>query len=409
MLIKPNEARRFILLVSPSLLDGDSFGVKPNDTITSKMLSGIAHQRNSDETYHCWLIFTKQSEETAHELCRRFATTFEFGNLLPIESFESSLEIFTFVQTVASDSLNGGQTIICDCTGGTKTMSIALALACNHYELTADLQSKAKLLPTFFPPGKALDIHNFSFHALDLARLFAEEQRRYVDQQQRIGRLHYLARFSPILAHEIKNPLNLINLDLRLLHRQVSGDYARELLGEIENKVEEIGKVINSVQQAVRKEAGIFSQPAISLVEAIQRLKGRTAKRFPNLILSIGGEVSGIRLRITEEKFYSILANLIDNAAQATNGTGKVTLNFEPKENRLLISVEDNGPGIPAELRSNLFKPLHPGKNASGSGMGLSIVKTFVVEEGGLITLDDAYDHGTRFLIDLPLEKNGEA
>ena len=279
-------------------------------------------------------------------------------------------------------------------------MSIAMALACVHHRFISE--SPTQLILTYIPPNSD------DFHKYDLSRVIAEEQDRYIEQQKRIDQMEYLARFSPILAHEIRNPLNLINFDLHLLRLESGSEYSKELLGEIQRSVHEIDRIINSVQQVVRGEVDHLSPP-IKLAEVIQRLKARTDRRFPALDLQISGGLSGIQLRIAEEKLYTIFTNLIDNAASATQGTGTITLDFKCDTNRLLVNLKDNGPGIPQELQPTLFKPMRRGKNSSGTGMGLSIVKAFVSEEGGKITYDSDYKEGARFLIELPIYKNTEA
>ena len=401
--ISPRDGRRVILLVSPSQLDASWRNADPEKIITFTSLSEIVAQKNPQAAYRCWLIFAKPAEKTMHFLRQRFSTAIDFGDLPPIKSMDNADEIFSVVQQIAHDPHNVGETIVCDCTGGSKTMAIAMALACNHFTLTSE--SQTRLVLTYI----LRDRIPFSFPEFDLSRVIAEEQRRYVDQQERIGRLHYIARLSRILAHEIYNPLNLINTALYLLRTESLSHNAKEQCGKIEKAFKEIDKVIHNVQQAVRKEADMVSPQAIRLTEVIRRLHGRTEKLFPDLVLSIKGEVSGIRLKITEEKLYSVFTNLIDNAAHATEGKGTVSLHFEKYEDHLHILVEDNGPGIPDELQKNLFKPLYRGKNSSGTGMGLSIVRTFLVEEGGSIAFDDKYEQGARFIIDLPRDKNGEA
>lgn len=402
MAIQARNVKRIILSVSPSQLDASWHPANPKDIITFKSLAAIAQQKNPQDVHRCWLIFSEQSSKTALFLRQHFSPIIEFNDLLPIKSMDSAAEIFALIQQVAHDPQNAGEPIICDCTGGSKPMAIAMTLACNHYNLTSESQSK--LILTYVMPN----IAPIAFHEFDLSRIVAEEQRRYIDQQERMGRLRYLARYAAILAHEIKNPLNLISTALYLLRNEVSNNAAKMQLDKIGRAFKEINQVISSVQQNVRKEADMPLTPRIRLTEVVRRLQWRTERLFPQLNLNIGGEISGVRLIMTEEKLYSIFTNLIDNVARATDGTGTVSLNFERHQNSLRIRLEDNGPGIPAELQANLFKPLHRGKDSPGTGMGLSIVRTFVVEEGGSIIYDGSYKQGTRFLIDLPIDENGK-
>jgi len=405
MVIPPGDAKRIILLVSPSKLDGGpQSSAEPERTIAFKSLLQVVRQRIHRETYACWLIYTERSEKTAFFLRQHFSGHFQFNDLGRIGSMDDALGIFEMIIQIANAPINAGQSIICDCTGGTKTMSIAMALACTHYNLISE--SQTELVLTYIPSEESDE--KIAFHKFDVSRVIEEEHRQYIDHKERIGRLAYLARLSPILAHEIRNPLNLISADLHLLRDQPINGNSRELIREIDESVREINKIIVSVQQAVREESDVYLHSNIQLTEVVRRLKARTEKRFPELILEIGEHPSGILLRMPEEKLYAVFTNLIDNAANASHGKGKVTLKFEPYQNRLRISVEDNGPGIPPELKPILFKPMRKGGNPLGTGMGLSIVKMFVTEEGGAITYDDTYTSGTRFLIELPFTQNGQ-
>jgi signal transduction histidine kinase len=399
MIVQPGDAKRIILQVSPSDLDGSHHRQRPEETIAFKSLSQIASNQADGEDYACWPIYTEQSAKTAAFLKQYFSNNFRFDDIGDIESMDNALKIFELVMQIASDPINAGRSVICDCTGGTKTMSIALALACNHHKLTSE--SQTEMILTFIPSEN--NGSGIAFHKYDLSRVIAEEQQRYIDQQKRIGRFRHLARLSPILAHEIKNPLNLISADLHLLRDQPVNAYAKDLLREIGDSVKEIDKIIVSIQQAVREESDSQLQPVIHLTEAARRIKARTEKRFPGMLLEIGGCLSGVRLRMAEEKVYTIFTNLIDNAANANRGKGRVKMNFEPREDRLHVVVEDDGPGIPPDVKTDLFKPMRRGKNSPGTGMGLSIVKSFVTEEGGTITYDDSCESGARFVIELPI------
>jgi len=195
-----------------------------------------------------------------------------------------------------------------------------------------------------------------------------------------------------------------------LLQNESLTEPAQELLGEMKGAVGWIAKTIEAIQQVARGEADNYRQTVVYLSEVMRRIQTRVTKRFPELVLEIDGEIAGVRLQLPEVKLYSILTNLIDNAAAACQGQsqGRVKVSFRRQENRLQVSIEDNGPGIPPEQREDLFKPLRRGKDSSGTGLGLSIVKAFVTEEGGTIVYDHSYTAGTRFLLDLPISTASE-
>jgi signal transduction histidine kinase len=400
--IPPAEIKRIVLIVSTSAEDDVPDRPPLEESLPYQLLARIAAQREPGESYACWRIYTAQSAQTARALEDCFGDKFQFDKLRPIGSVDDVQGIFTTVMEIAAEPINQGQTVFCECTGGTKTISIALALACNHHALTSE--TNVKLVPTFV---RSKDTGGeIVFYPFDLSSVLVEEQLRYVEQQKRIGQLQHLARLSPVLAHEIKNPLNLISADLFLLQSEPLSGRAKELLREMESSVRGIEKIISSIQQAARAEADSYRQRAIHLSEVMRRIQARTTKRFPELSFEISGNWSGIQLRIPEEKLYSIFTNLIDNAAYASEGKGRLRIDFSTVGDQLRVSVEDDGPGIPPEQRADLFKPLHRGKNSLGTGMGLSIVKAFVTEEGGTISYDHSYLAGARFLLELPISTN---
>jgi len=402
-MIEPSELTRVVLLVSTPRPSRDS---RPDyeGTITFKSLSHVANNKHANKQYYYWLIHTEQSKETAEFIDSYFANNFncEDRRLYSISRVDDAQGIFELILEIASLPINTNEKVYCDCTGGTKTMSIAMAMACNHHNLTTNSQTTLNL--TFVPPESFND--EITFCEFDLSRVILEEQRGYIQEQNRLGRMQYYARFSPILAHEIKNPLNLIGADLYLLRNETGNNYSQELLEEIGTAVNEIGKIIDSVQQVVRGESDSSLAPEISLGEVIRRIQMRTKGRFPRLDLKVNGRFADVKLRIAKEKLYTIFTNLIDNAANATKETGTVILEIQSYEDKLIIEVRDDGPGIPTRMRPNIFKPMQRGENTTGTGMGLHIVKVFILEEGGTIEYDDSYEQGARFLIELPTHRD---
>lgn len=403
--IPPEQIKRLVLIVSTSEMDNVPGRPSLEDSLPYRLLDCIAPKQAPGESYACWRIYTKQSARTAEALEQQFKQYFTFDELGPIADIDDAQGIFTTVMRITAEPINQGQTIYCECTGGTATMSIALALTCNHHALTAE--TSTKLVPTFIrPKDMGREIH---FYPFDLSSILNEEQLRYVEQQKRIGQLQHLARLTPVLVHEINNPLNEISLALLAMQTEPLSDHAKELLCGMESVVRRINKIIESIRQTVREEVDTYRQTAIHLSEVMHRIQARTQKQFPELRLALEGNYAGIHLRIPEEKLYSIFTNLIDNAAHATLGQGAIRIRFVSEGNRLHVSVEDDGPGVPPEQREDLFKPLRRGKDSSGMGMGLSIIKAFVTEEGGTIAYDHTYVAGARFLLELPVSTATES
>ena len=108
-------------------------------------------------------------------------------------------------------------------------------------------------------------------------------------------------------------------------------------------------------------------------------------------------------VRLDPEQIRRVIINLVDNAVEAMDRTGRILVETErdPAHNVVRVSVADDGPGIPAAEREKLFLPYYSTKRR-GSGLGLAIVRRIIAEHGGSIEAGDNVPRGTRFTIELP-------
>lgn len=108
-------------------------------------------------------------------------------------------------------------------------------------------------------------------------------------------------------------------------------------------------------------------------------------------------------LRARKGEIDQVFVNLINNATQAMNGTGRLTLGTVQDGAWIDVIIADTGPGIPAAVRSRIFDPFFttkpPGK---GTGLGLSIVRKIVTRHAGTITVESAEGQGTTFRLRFP-------
>ena len=105
-----------------------------------------------------------------------------------------------------------------------------------------------------------------------------------------------------------------------------------------------------------------------------------------------------------KEQLNGVFSNLIKNGIQSipSGREGHKTLNLEVKSDKVLVSVSDNGTGIPEGLRKNLFTPNFTTKS-SGMGLGLSIAKKYIESANGRIWFESEVDKGSVFYFELPV------
>ena len=108
------------------------------------------------------------------------------------------------------------------------------------------------------------------------------------------------------------------------------------------------------------------------------------------------------QVRISRTELQQVIVNLILNAVQAMPGGGRLTLTAEDAQDGVLLTAEDTGTGVPADMLNRIFDPFFTTKQAQGTGLGLSISHQLVSRAGGRITVQSEPGQGTRFEIFLP-------
>ncbi len=208
------------------------------------------------------------------------------------------------------------------------------------------------------------------------------------------------------VAHEIKNPLLPIRASVETLRRlRARNDPAfDEYFDEATRTVlDEVARISNIVGEFTRFARLPAPQPApFNAEEAVRGVVSlHAAAGAP---IDFEAEPCP-ELNADRDQLVQVVTNLVQNAQQALAGqaNGRVTVRLGREQDKLVLSVSDNGPGIAPEMRARLFEPYATTK-AEGTGLGLAIVQRIVVEHGGEISAGDAGDRGgASFVVKLPL------
>jgi two-component system nitrogen regulation sensor histidine kinase NtrY len=208
------------------------------------------------------------------------------------------------------------------------------------------------------------------------------------------------------LAHEIKNPLTPIQLSAERLRRHFTDapSGARALVDEctttIVGEVESLKGLVDEFSQFARM------PPPRTLPTDLSELIVNTLALYDGLFTEVTIEHRSANtgpVRLDPEQIRRVMINLVDNAIEAMERRGHISVETQSdKSNHLIrIIVADDGPGIPASEREKLFLPYYSTKRR-GSGLGLAIVRRIIAEHGGNIDVSDNVPRGTRFTIELP-------
>lgn len=231
------------------------------------------------------------------------------------------------------------------------------------------------------------------------------QHRLTVDQLRHADRLNVIGTLAAGVAHEIGTPLNVISGSAELIVHAKTPAERDEMALAIREQTERISAIIRHLLEFGRR-AGTkttavdlteIARSATTLVAPIARKKSITlVVEPPPEPVMVNGNVAELE---------QVLCNLILNGVQAMPGRGTITLRTGTSGT---ISVEDEGPGIPAEVLPHIFEPFFTTKDVGeGTGLGLSVSYGIVSDHGGTIEAESTR-RGARFIVHLPLAEMGK-
>jgi signal transduction histidine kinase len=279
----------------------------------------------------------------------------------------------------------------------------------------------------------------FFFVAAILVNRFAVENRRQVErlealsekleetnrqlrraeaEARRAERLAALGQLSAGLAHEIRNPLGVIKGSAEMLSQKVkdSQPLVAELAGYISSEVNRLNALVARFLDFARPSKLELHPERVS--EIIDRALEAAAASFPNTQVKVERHYApGLpEIQADRQLCEQVFVNLITNAYQAmeTQDDGPedkvLRLSIVPEELNgeagVCVAVEDSGPGVPPELREQIFNPFFTSKK-DGVGLGLSIVAKIVDDHRGTIRLDSDATRGACFHVFFPQATSG--
>lgn len=220
------------------------------------------------------------------------------------------------------------------------------------------------------------------------------------------------ANVIPKLAHEINNPLAIINNYMSVVGTLLEGSEHAEILPAIEIEIKRIGDILQYYTELKGppqppEAALVLNDLILSVVESL------TPTFFiPNQIEIHTDLDSSIRqVKTKSVAIKQILINLLKNAAEALNGGGRIVLTSRAyitsdSQRFADVRIQDNGPGIDKRIQSRLFDPVTSTKGGEHAGLGLNIVKGMVDDIGAKISCHSSPEFGTSFNLLIPI--NGE-
>ena len=208
--------------------------------------------------------------------------------------------------------------------------------------------------------------------------------------------------FTANVSHELKTPLQSIIGSAELLENGlVKPEDTQRFIGNIKREATRLVSLINDIirlsqldenMESVKEETDL-----LAIANEVKEVLTPSAKK-KNVEITVSGEIC--KMQGVRRYLYEIIYNLCDNAIRYNNEGGKVNVDIKTESNNIVLSVSDNGIGIPLEHQARIFERFYRvdkshSKETGGTGLGLSIVKHAVMYHGGKIKLDSTIGKGT--------------
>ncbi|HYO62238.1 MAG TPA: ATP-binding protein [Pyrinomonadaceae bacterium] len=226
-----------------------------------------------------------------------------------------------------------------------------------------------------------------------------------------------IGRLASAIAHEIRNPLNYINLTLDHLRTSLApaDQRKRETVERLTAQLKtEVARINTRITEFLK-----YTRPARL---ELRPLDLRAAVEDALRMVEVQAAESGVETRVEQEgdlppvagdaeSLRSVFTNLIINGLQAIEGDGdgggRLTVRLSARDGRARVEVNDNGRGIAPQNIPQIFEPYFSTKE-TGTGLGLAIVKKAVEDHGGRIQVESTPGEGTTFTVELPTAKDDE-
>ena len=238
-----------------------------------------------------------------------------------------------------------------------------------------------------------------------------QERKRQEAAKLRAERLAVVGQMAAQVAHEVRNPLGSITLNLDLIRKEVdklavgngrSPNEGRALIQDMREEVRRIGRVVEDYLQFARLPRlkrqplalnGFLEQKLAFLCAELERANVKLHTHF---------DPGPAMINADADQLWQAVLNLIRNSCDAMPGGGELAIGTRRDGGQLRLLVSDNGAGMTEEQRQQMFAPFFTTKDG-GTGLGMALVQQIVTEHGGHLECQSTRGEGSTFTLFLPL------
>lgn len=223
--------------------------------------------------------------------------------------------------------------------------------------------------------------------------------------------------FVSMVSHELRTPMTSIRLSLGALRDGFGGELtpeAKSLVGIAIAGTERLIRLVDDILDVDKMESGnmTFQYQVLEIAPLIERslIENEPYAQKHQVRFEFKDIIHGVRVKIDPDRFAQILDNLLSNAAKYSDDGDEIQVKMSRHGNRVRVSVIDHGPGIPESFRDRVFGKFMQAegrkRGKKGTGLGLTICKALVEQQGGSIDFDSKEGKGSTFYFEFPIQES---
>jgi signal transduction histidine kinase len=277
----------------------------------------------------------------------------------------------------------------------------------SHDKIVGLLSMSAKATGESYTLTELEALENFTNHAglaienLQLIQSITEANQRLFETEK----LASLGQLASGVAHEIRNPLSSIKMNIQGMARSLQPDETNSRRFEIiQKEIDHLDHIVQNVLIYARPSKLVMEAIDINqlVIDTLELLSPKLSEQHHKITLNITVNIN--KIDVDRDKLHQVIKNLIVNAADAMGRDGMLDISGTLSPANFELSFKDTGPGIPEEDIKSIFNPFFTTK-AHGTGLGLANARKFMQEMGGDIMISSDPGTGAEFTLNLPVTR----
>jgi signal transduction histidine kinase len=253
--------------------------------------------------------------------------------------------------------------------------------------------------------------------ASDLLTSAVANAEAFAQQRELLQRMRALDELKTVFlataSHELRTPVGAITGFARMLSSKwddLTPEQGRMYADRVDRNAQRLGLLVEDLLDFSRMEQGIGSETSTQMLD-LGEVVGRILAEQPHLASDhelVQRLARGVIVRGAAQAIERVVSNLVSNAAKYSPVGTTIRVLVGKMDGRAMLAVEDEGPGVPAPEREQIFSRFFRGKgdaviNTRGAGLGLAIVSEFAASMGGKVSVTAAPSGGARFVVSYPI------